>query len=72
MIKNKIYTDKIFYFGDTIDDIICGKNADVKAIGVLPPQDKGEELKNMMYNKSADYVIENINELTKIAESQNA
>lgn len=35
---------KVYYLGDTIDDMKCAKNANINGIGVLPPQDKSENL----------------------------
>ncbi len=72
MLKSGIYCDKVYYFGDTIDDVVCGKNAGVTTIGVLPPQDKSETLKDLMQNKKADYIIDDINKLVEIMEKENA
>ena len=72
LIREKLYCNKIFYFGDTIDDITCGKSADVISVGVLPPQDQSEDLKHKMKEKNADFVLQSINELTQILEKQNA
>ena len=68
VIKESIPSNKIFYLGDTPDDIICAKNANVIAIGILPPQDKTENLVNLMKQKGADFVIKNVNEIQKIME----
>src|SRR5574344_1059047 len=35
--KKKVITDKIYYLGDTVDDMTCAKNSNVTGIGVLPP-----------------------------------
>ena len=72
LIREKLYCNKIFYFGDTIDDSTCGKSADVISVGVLPPQDQSEDLKHKMKEKNADFVLQSINELTQILEKQNA
>ncbi len=68
LVKNKIFYDKIFYFGDTTDDILCAVSAGVPAVGVLPPQDKSEALKQKMTEKGACAIINNINELEKVLE----
>lgn len=63
IIKEKIITDKIYYLGDTVDDMICASTANVTGIGVLPPQDKSEELKNLLKSKNAMVVLENTKDL---------
>lgn len=61
IIKNKILTtDEIFYFGDTSDDMKCGKSANVKAIGVLPPQDKSSEMSARLLENGADRVLKTV------------
>lgn len=68
LIKKKTLFDKIFYFGDTIDDIQCAESADVIPIGVLPPQDKKDFLKNKMYEKGAVMVIDSLADINKVLE----
>lgn len=68
LIKKKILFDKIFYFGDTLDDIQCADKADVIPIGVLPPLDKSEELKNKMYEQGAVMVVDSLNDVGKVLE----
>lgn len=68
IIKSRILTNQIFYFGDTIDDIICAKNSGVKSIGVLPPQDKSTELINSLTENGAIIVLNNVNEIKKALE----
>lgn len=57
IIKEKIITDKIYYLGDTVDDMVCAQNANVLGVGILPPQDKSEELKNLLKSKNAVVVL---------------
>lgn len=65
IIKNKILTtDEIFYFGDTSDDMKCGKSANVKAIGVLPPQDKSSEMSARLLENGADIVLKTVTDFT--------
>ena len=59
----------IYYFGDTKDDMICGKNAGVFPIGVLPPQDKSAALKEQLLKNGAVSVLYDINDLVKTVES---
>lgn len=68
MIKQKSYYNKIYYLGDTPDDMLCAKSANVVGIGVLPPQDRSDKLRNMLTNCGAKIVIDNVNEILKIME----
>lgn len=63
IIKEKIITDKIYYLGDTIDDMECAITANVNGIGVLPPQDKSEELSGLLKSKKAMVVLEETKDL---------
>lgn len=67
-IKSRILTNNMFYFGDTIDDMICAKNSDVKPVGVLPPQDKSQELTENLNKNGAIIVLNNINEINNALE----
>lgn len=68
MVKNLSLSDKFTYFGDTIDDMICAENAGYYPIGVLPPQDKSEDLRQRLKNNGAKEVIDSINEINIISE----
>lgn len=57
IIKEKIIADKIYYLGDTVDDMTCAATANVNGIGVLPPQDKSEELIELLKSKNAMIVL---------------
>lgn len=63
MTKEQIITDRIYYLGDTVDDMVCAQRANVIGIGVLPPQDKSEELKNLLKSKNAVVVLEQVKDL---------
>lgn len=63
LIKEKIITDKIYYLGDTIDDMICAISANINGIGVLPPQDKSEELSALLKSKNAMVVLNQTTDL---------
>ncbi|MCK7521147.1 MAG: aminotransferase class I/II-fold pyridoxal phosphate-dependent enzyme [Ignavibacteriales bacterium] len=56
----------VYYLGDTPDDMICSFNAGVKGIGVLPPQDKSENLKNILLNNGAALVLNNAREIAAL------
>ncbi len=55
-----------FYLGDTLQDIRCAKNAGIKAIAILPPQDKSEKLRRAMLKAGAAAVLSNVNEIGKV------
>lgn len=63
IIKEKVITDKIYYLGDTVDDMECAITAKVTGIGVLPPQDKSDELKSLLKSKKAMVVLEKTTDL---------
>jgi len=58
-----------YYLGDTIDDMKAAKSAlngkGIKGIGVLPPQDKSEELKNSLIKHGAMLVLNNTEDLSE-------
>lgn len=63
ILKEKIITDKIYYLGDTVDDMICAENAGVIGIGIIPPQDKSENLKELLKSKKAVVVLNQATEV---------
>lgn len=67
-IKEKILFKDIFYFGDTKDDMICGTNANVIPVGILPPQDKTDNYKSHLEQNGAKFVLQDINELLTVTE----
>ncbi len=69
MISEGIYSNKIFYYGDTIDDMICAKKYGAEPIGVLPPQDKSEILSKKMLDNGAIIVLDSINDIKQSLES---
>ena len=62
--KNK----NAFYAGDALQDIECAKRAGIKAIAVLPPQDKSKKLVQAMLEKGAEFVLQDVNEIGKVIE----
>jgi len=72
IIKENIITDKIYYLGDTVDDMECAITAKVTGVGVLPPQDKSDELKDLLKSKKAMVVLEKTEDLEKILEDDYA
>lgn len=67
-IKNRLVFKNIYYFGDTKDDMICGNNAHVHAVGILPPQNRTEEHKQLLRENGAETVLNSVNEILKITE----
>ena len=57
---------KAYYFGDTVDDMRAAVSANVKPIGILPPQDKSLLLQNLLIKNGAKTVIQNINETMEV------
>ena len=72
IVKERIITDKIYYLGDTVDDMVCAKNANITGIGVLPPQDKSEDLKTLLKSKNAMVVLNKALDLVEILEENYA
>lgn len=70
IIKEKVMTDKIYYLGDTVDDMTCADTANVVGIGVLPPQDKSEDLQNVLKSKNAVVVLNQATDLIEFLESE--
>ena len=68
IIKEIINPKKCYYLGDTRDDMQAGAGANVKTIGVLPPQDKSEELKNILLSDKAITVLSSVKDLLKFLE----
>lgn len=68
IIKEKIITDKIYYLGDTVDDMTCAISGGVIGIGVLPPQDQSEDLKQVLKSKNAMVVLNQATDLLKVLE----
>ena len=52
-----------YYFGDTIDDMKAASGAGYYPVGVLPPQDKSDDLKQKLKQFGAKKVINSVNEL---------
>lgn len=64
LIQDVIKSDNVYYLGDTPDDMISARKAGINAIGVLPPQDKSNELKNMLISEGAIDVLNCIKDFT--------
>lgn len=59
---------KVYYLGDTPDDMMCADLAFANGVGIMPPQDKSKELKNLLKSHGAMVVLNNVNEIAKLRE----
>jgi histidinol-phosphate aminotransferase len=57
---------QVYYLGDTIDDMILTQETRAVGIGVLPPQDKSENLKLNLLKNGADKVLESTKDLKNL------
>jgi HAD superfamily hydrolase (TIGR01548 family) len=55
-----------YYLGDTPDDMISATKAGVKGIGILPPQDKSEDLKNRLLSEGAMVVLNQVTDIVNL------
>lgn len=69
-IAKEFAAKEMFYFGDTLSDIECAKRAGFTAIGVLPPQDKSDTLKEKMLKEGAKAVIRDINKILEVVKME--
>ncbi len=70
LIKKAFVTEYLIYFGDTVDDAKCALNMpSAYGVGVLPPSDKSDELKELLLQAGAKEVINNINDIKTILEN---
>ncbi len=70
IIKSNVDSERIYYMGDTVDDARAAKEAGVIGIGILPPQDKSEKLKNKLFEFGAYAVLNDTNDLTEFLEKE--
>lgn len=65
-IINDVKDKNAFYFGDMIDDMRAAVSANIMPIGILPPQDKSKEMKELLVVNGAKVVLEDINKLVEV------
>lgn len=68
-INSYFDSEKIIYFGDTVDDAKCASDFGAYGVGVLPPSDKSDELKNILLERGHKVVLNSINELKSVSEN---
>lgn len=68
LIKSEITSDRIYYMGDTVDDMIAAKSAGVIGIGCLPPQDKSQTLIDRLKAEGAYAVLNSTVDLKEFLE----
>ena len=71
LTKEMTIASSYTYFGDTSDDILAAKSANYNAVGVLPPQDKSQELTNSLKSKGAQATLNSVNDIQTILEQKN-
>ena len=71
LTKEMTIASSYTYFGDTSDDILAAKSADYNAVGVLPPQDKSQELIESLKSKGAQATLNSVNDIQTILEQKN-
>lgn len=57
---------EVYFLGDTVDDMFAAKQAGIKGIGVLPPQDKTKDLRRALFAHGAFEVLENTEDLLQL------
>jgi len=67
-ILRVISPKEVYYLGDTVDDMFAARQAGVKGVGVLPPQEKSEDLRRALLAHGAVEVLENTEGITKLLE----
>ena len=69
-MKDLTIAESYYYFGDTKDDIISARGASYIPVGILPPQDKSQNLKNDLNSEGANFVLNSINDINLILEQK--
>ncbi|MBQ3310641.1 HAD family hydrolase [bacterium] len=70
IIKSNVNSDRYYYMGDTVDDMMAAKAGEVIGIGCLPPQDKSQILIEKMYAAGAYTVLDSTKELIQFLEKE--
>ena len=70
LTKEMTISSSYTYFGDTSDDILAAKAANYDAVGVLPPQDKSQELIDSLKSKGAQATLNSVNDIKTILEQK--
>ena len=61
----KIPKAKAIYVGDSVDDILAAKRANIKPIGCIPPGVSADQLKDLLIKNGAEKVLYNINNINQ-------
>ncbi len=70
LTKEMTISNNYTYFGDTSDDILAAKAAGYSAVGVLPPQDKSQELIESLKSKGAQATLNTVNDINTVLEQK--
>lgn len=66
LLEIKSKGEEAYYFGDLGDDMKAAKAAGIKAVGVIPPENKDKNYSKILKNAGADFVIKNINQINEV------
>ncbi len=61
--------EEVVYVGDSVDDMVAARDADMWAIGVVPPYVDADEHEPLLKERGAHVVIEDPNELPEVLET---
>jgi HAD superfamily hydrolase (TIGR01548 family) len=61
----KICRTKAIYVGDSVDDIVAAKLANIRPIGCIPPKVSAYQLKDLLIKNGAEKVLDNINNINQ-------
>ncbi|MGD9580151.1 MAG: histidinol-phosphate transaminase [Vampirovibrionia bacterium] len=59
-ICEKFGTKNVLYVGDMPDDMVAAERGNIDSVGILPPQDKSDNLKQLLLSKGAIEVYEDL------------
>lgn len=62
----KISVTEAIYVGDSVDDIVAAKSANVKPIGCIPPGVLASQLKKLLIKYGAEKILDNINKIIDV------
>jgi len=66
----KLERENAIYIGDSIDDMKAAQNAKIKPVGVMPPNNSSDRLKQLMKANGAIRILDNITEIEQILQSE--
>lgn len=64
----RLRTNEAYYFGDTVDDMVAARRANVVPIGVIVGAVGYEKQKDLLLNSGAQWVLKDINDILEVLE----